>query len=500
MNETSINLALIWRLIRSRWVVLLLLAVVGGGAGAALSPVLSPGYVSTAKVLLPGNGSGSASAAVGSGETQIATSLVVLDHAADDLKWGLTGAQLANRVSAEIADGNVLVINGSGSTPDSAQKLADKVTAEYIGFAGQIISDATNATAANTQKARTAIQQKIDDANKRITAIQSSPAVNSPGPDGDQARSDLQAQQRVITDSTKDLEQLDNASETATLNATLRGANARVIQLATRPLTVAPPTLLDLVLLGAAALVVLGVFGHLVAMRMDKRLRRAQDMADAVGAPVLGILGVSPTVVPAKRSLVQRILSDDRRWVSPGSSVLDDDRARNARYQRILGRLAPDGGPTVILAVVPNDDTLALGALIDLVVVAAERGTTVALVTGVENVTERAASAADARGFGSNVTAGSEARTDSSALTIVLTQVIAAQPTVTETEPTDGALLLVEVGTRTGWELAGIAGACAGAGHPLLGLVSVVAEAARGDERSSLTTLTAGDPTMAGSA
>ena len=54
MNETSIGLALIGRLLRKRWVVFAVLAIVGACVGAASSLVLAPGYVSTAKVLLQG--------------------------------------------------------------------------------------------------------------------------------------------------------------------------------------------------------------------------------------------------------------------------------------------------------------------------------------------------------------------------------------------------------------------------------------------------------------
>jgi capsular polysaccharide biosynthesis protein len=498
MNETSINFALIWRLVRSRWVVLTLLAVVGAGLGAALSTVLSPGYVSTAKVLLQ---SSSSSEDAVTGETQIATSLVVLDRVASELPGGLTGRQLADRVTAEIADGNVLVINGAGPTPEEAQQLTDKVTNGYVGFAAQIIADTTKATASSTQQARTAIQQKIDDANKRITAIQASPAVSAIGPVGDQARSDLQQQQRIVGDATKDLEQLDSAAETAALTATLRGANARVIQLATLPVAVAPPTPLQLVLIGLAALVLLGVFGHLVAMRTDRRLRRAQDMAAAVGAPVLGIVGVNPTSVPSKPSFLRRTLFDDRRWVSPSLTVLDTDRARDVRYQRLLHRLTPDDRPVVILAVVPEGDEMALNAVIDLGLVAAAGGATVALVTEAEAVIARVTDAAERRGVESQLTAGPDAQSAAASLTILLVKVAATQPTMPETEATDAAILLVEVGTRTGWELAGIAGACVDAGQPLLGLVTVVpAEHPRTDESTGLTSLESESATMAGHA
>ena len=499
MNETSIDLALIWRLVRRRKATLLVLAVLGACVGAALSLVLSPGYVSTSKVLLQGSRNPNEVP----GETQIATSLIVLDHAADDLGWGVTGSQLQSRVSAVITDGNVLEINGAAPTPEAAQQLTDKVTSEYVNFSSQIVSDAAKASSDSTAQARTTIQQKIDDANKRITEIQTSPAITSQGPDGEQARNDLQQQQRVVADATKQLDQLDSASESAALNASLSGSSTRIIQLPTLPTSHGSPTLVQLVLGGAAALALLGVLGHLIALRTDKRLRRAQDMAESFGAPVLGIVGAA-AVQAAKPSLLGRLLHDDRRWAYRAVPVVDDGRGRDARYQRVLRRLQPSGrGAAEIVVVVPSDDQTALRALVDLAVAAAAGSLPVALVTEDEGWAGEVALVAESRGVGSGLTAGPAVPEPGSAFTIVVARVVAAQPTVPDIGTTNGVLLLVEVGTRTSWELAGIAGACVDAGHPLLGLVAVVPTDDPGTGASSgsaLSALDAADTTMAGSA
>lgn len=467
MNETPIGLALIGRLLRKRWVVFAVLAIVGACVGAASSFVLSPGYVSTSKVLLQGQRNPTEVP----GETQIATSLIVLDHAAADLNLAVSGSDLASRVSAEIASGNVLVITGSGATPLAAQQLADKITEEYVGFSTQIIADATNASNAQTDKARAALQQKIDDANKRLTEIQSSPAVTAQGAEGDQARADMQQQQRIVGDATKQLGQIDAASETASLNQTLKGANVRIIQMATLPTGQSAPTLWQLALAGAAAFVVLGILAHLIALRTDKRLRRAQDMATAAGAPMLAV------VTEARRgnapsSLVRRILGDDRRWAAEDLPA-EDVRGRDARFQRLLHRLPAGGGPAVLLAVLPAGDRLACDALVDLAVVAAAGATPVAVVTEDEELRERIAAEAENHGLGSALTAAAD-MPETSALALVVAVVAADQPIVSTTQASDGALLLTEAGTRTGWELAGIAGACGDAGQPLLGLVAVV--------------------------
>jgi len=490
MNETSIGLALIGRLLRKRWVVFAVLAIVGACVGAASSLVLSPGYVSTAKVLLQGQRNPTEVP----GETQIATSLIVLDHAAADLNLGVSGSDLANRVSAEIASGNVLVINGSGQTPQAAQQLADKITAEYVNFSTQIITDATNASNATTDKARAALQQKIDDANKRLTEIQSSPAVTAQGSVGDQARAEMQQQQRIVGDATKQLGQIDAASETASLNQTLKGANVRIIQMATLAAGESAPTLLQLALAGAVAFIALGVLAHLIALRTDKRLRRGQDMAAAAGAPVLAVV-TETRRAGASTSLIRRMLHDDRRWAAEDLPEVDI-RGRDARYQRLLHRLPTVAGPAVILTVLPAEDRLARDALVALAVVAAAGPIPVTVVTEDEELIERVASEADAHGLGSALTAADTASEGASVVFVVST-VVPDQPIVSTTQASDGALLLTEAGTRTGWELAGIAGACADAGQPLLGLVAVVPTAADGGAARRSSDMA--DPTLVGS-
>jgi capsular polysaccharide biosynthesis protein len=495
MNETSIDLALIWRLVRRRKTLLLLLLVVGAALGAASSFVLSPGYTSTTKVLLQGDRGVSEVP----GEVQIATSLVVLNHTADDLQWGVTGAQLQGSVTANIADGNVLAISGSAPTPEMARQLADKATTEYVNFSNQIISDTANASANTTQKATAAIQQRIDDTTKEILQLQTSPALNAPGPEGDQVRAQLQQWQRAVTDATKQLEQLNSTSTTSALDATLRGATARLIEPATLPESRTSPTLVQLVLGGAAGFVILGVIAHLIALRTDRRMRRAQDMASVFGAPVLGVVGTD-TRQPPPSSLIRRILHDDRRWAYHGLPVVDDARGRDARYHRLLRRLtATDDTPAEILAVVPIGDAAARGAVLDLALTAAVGPLPVALVTDDDEWAEQAQVAADERGV-ARLTAGAAVPDPGTALTFVVAPVSPDQPVLPELGETDGALLFVAVGTRTGWELAGIAGACADAGLLALGLVAVVPNDEGTGKADAAMALEPADKTLTGSA
>jgi capsular polysaccharide biosynthesis protein len=456
MNETSVDLALIGRLMRRRKIVFVMLAVIGAGLGAASSVVLSPGYVSTTKVLLQGSRSENEIP----GETQVATSLVVLNKTADDLKWGITGIQLRGRVSAAIADGNVLTISGSAPTPQAAQQLSDKASAGYLNFSSQIISDAANASSATTQQARTALQAKVDAANKRITELQTSPTLNAAGADGDQARAEMQQAQRSVSEADKQLEQIDSAATTASLDAALSGATARIIEPATLPDAPSSPTLIELILGGAVVLVLLGVLAHLMALRSDRRLRHATEMGAAFGAPVLGV--VATRAHQAQRSPLQRVLHDDRRWAYPGlMPVVDDARGRDARMRRALHKLGLGRRTGEILALVPTDDAVALNAVVDLAMAAAGSSIPVALCTDDDRLIQLANAVGAERGVGAQLSAGPIVPADRSALVILVARVVASQPTIPEAESSEGALLLVELGTRTGAELVVLAVASA---------------------------------------
>ena len=462
MNDVGINLALIGRLVRRRWPVLLVLALLGAGLGAAASLVLSPGFVSTSKVLLQGSRDEKQLPA----ETQVATSLIVLDRTADALKWGVTGSQLQSKVSA-IVSGNVIEISGAADTPVRAQQLADRATAQYIAFSTRIVTDAANASAEFAQKGRQAVQQHVDDANKRITELQASPAIAAPGPEGDQARTELQQQQQAITKASKDLEQVDQASESAALDASLGASSSTIIELATRPDAPASPTLIECIIGGALALVLLGLIAHVVALRTDRRLRSADDIAAACGAPVLGSVEAA---VPSqgRPSLLGRLLHDNRQWAYTALPVAEDDRSREARYQRILRRIESGSRRPALLVVRADDDPVAGGAVIELAISAAAGREPVALVTEDEELTARAAAAATG---GHRIVAGPTFPDAGPASILVDVRIAVARPIIPDIGPTDGALLLITMGSRTAWELAAVAGACFDAGQLVRGAV-----------------------------
>ena len=125
-TEDTARLATLGMIVRRRWRLLVALAVLGAIVGALASLLFSPGYQTSTSVLLQGPREPDELLT----ETQIAMSTVVLERASTELGWNLTGTELQDSVTAEVADGNVIAITATAETAERAQQLADQASGE----------------------------------------------------------------------------------------------------------------------------------------------------------------------------------------------------------------------------------------------------------------------------------------------------------------------------------------------------------------------------------
>src|SRR3712207_5782400 len=101
LGDDVVHLAVAGGLIRRRWRLFTLMALLGALIGFGSSFLLSPGYAASSKVLLKGQPEKGQLLA----EAQIAGSVSVLDRVADQLRWGVTGVELQRHVTADVLDG-----------------------------------------------------------------------------------------------------------------------------------------------------------------------------------------------------------------------------------------------------------------------------------------------------------------------------------------------------------------------------------------------------------
>ncbi|MGW7607605.1 Wzz/FepE/Etk N-terminal domain-containing protein [Streptomyces sp. NPDC054766] len=420
MNDDTIRLVTIGRIIRRRWRLLTILAVVGALLGYGTSLLFPPRYTTSASVLLPGAWEERELLT----QTEVATSSVVIDRAAATLHWhGVSGRDLQDQVSAKAADGNIIKISGTADTPERAQQLSDQVARQFVTFAARIVDDNTDPEAAAQLEA---LQQMVVQTNRRITDLAD---AADPGQtvESVQTRTELE---KLRTSLQEAITKLDQAGPTA------NKANMVVMGSAARPAGEAPPTRVQLVVGGALLFFLLAVIGHLTAARVSRRLRTQPEIAAALGSALLGTVdvpGARSAYRPegrGPRALIRRLLGVDVRWDIPTPQTSGDEASRQIRYRRVCARLRDQlPAPRRLLVVVPDGDEIARRAAGQLV---------------------------------------SEAGNDPM---LRVVGVSVSQPLVPDRDNESGALVVLSAGVWTAVELVGIAEACADAKHEVVGIV-----------------------------
>ncbi|MFC7303410.1 Wzz/FepE/Etk N-terminal domain-containing protein [Streptomyces monticola] len=464
MSEDTIRLVTIGRILRRRWRLLAVVAVVGALVGYGASVLFPPRYTTSASVLLSGQWEERELLTQG----QIAASSAVVDRAAAALAWtGVSGAELRDRVSATAADGNIIKISGTADTPQRAQQLSDQVAKEFVTFAARIAGDSTDPEA---EAGPEALRQKVVQTNRRITDLAE---AADPGRtvESVQARTELEKLRTALLEAMNKLDEADPASTKAGMV---------VMGPAARPTGEAAPTRLQLIVAGALLFFLLAVIGHLAAARMSRRLRTEAEIAAALGSALLGTVDVPgerrvqrPTG-RGPRAWVRRLLGLDTRWDLPAPQSSGGETGRQLRYRRVCTRLRTQlPAARGLLVVVPDGDEIAHRAAGQLVAEA-----------------------------GSDPSPGSSGR-GCPALRRVGVSV--SRPLVPDRDTESGAVVVLSAGSWTAEELAGIAEACADAGHEVVGTVvagPVLARPARPAGRSrdrAVPALAVGDGAKGGS-
>lgn len=410
------RLSAIGPLVRRRWRLLVVLAVLGALVGGGASLVLSPGYQTTSSVLLQGPRQADELLT----EAQVATSSAVLDRAAAGLSWQTTGADLKTDVTASVANGNVVTLTASADSPERAQQLADKVAAEFVRYSTQLISGATDAAAQIAQEQRETLRQQVVLTTQRVSEL-AQQAGQGLTVESVQVRTQLEGLRTSLEQAINNLNQADAATSSA---------NMVVLGTAELPSGPAAPTMTELIGGGALLFLLIGIFGHLFAARADKRLRAESEIGAALNSAVLGTVDIpeqEPEAARGFRARLRRLVRADRPWDLPELSVSADEPSRDTRYRRVFNRLGTAG--RAVLVLVPDGDAPAHRAV-----------TQLAAAAGPHNP-------------------------------LRVVDVSVARPTVPEDASAAGVLVVLTVGTRTAWELVAIAEACADADQDVLGVV-----------------------------
>lgn len=417
MVDDVVRLSFVGQVLRKRWPLLICYAVVGVLAGMGASSLFSPGYETSVSVVVQGERTEDELVT----EAVIATNQVVLDRAAEKLGWGVDGADLRGAVRANVVAGNVVEISGTARTPQRAQRLVNQMAKEYVAYSTHLISDPKASSTQVLEAERRALRKSIQETHQRIDELHEAATNAELSVDGVELRTELEGLRTALTAATEDLAEAEDVASAAHL--TVMGS-------APRPATPSPPTMLHLSAGGGILFALLGLVGHLMALRGDRRLESATEMGAALGVPLAGVAAVQPQ--RARRRLLRRKRAE--------AEATRPDSPEVRPYLRMLARLRQQAdGDLRLLVLAARDDQLAHYAVARIVQAA---GADLASLT-----------------------------------TLRVARVSPTAPEIPEHEDVSEVLVVAGIGTRRAWELAGIADACGAAGYEIAG--AVIARRAR---------------------
>lgn len=454
--------------LRRRAGVLVAAALVGVAGGAAWAITSPTPMTSTALVLLPTPALAESASSDVDTQVRIAESSDVLQRAGAALSPAVSAHRAQKLVKVDASTNQLLEISVTSTNPEQAQKLTQAAAEAYVTYVRDAGQQVTSAALADLTQRRNDLQKQLTGLTQELADTTERQKADAPGSSAALGEAQLVA---TLTAEQSDLAvQLDKVKQTIA-TGTPAGTSANgtlVVQQATAP---AGPSILKRLALwvpgtGLGALLLAAVV-ILITSRNDSRVRTRDDIADAIGSPVLASLRSRPqrsvsgwsallttyAGPPTEAWALRQVL----RGLGPGKG------------QRIPGRLDhPDSLTVVALA----GDERGMAVAPQLAGFTSSLGISTRLVptSGQELAPALWAGAADA-GDGS-----------AAELTVYLAVLDRRTPDLGTAPASDATILAVSSGSATEQELARAAVALDNAGRSIDGIV--VADPDQADKTS----------------
>lgn len=278
-----------------RRVPLLALVAVGIVGGVLVAVLQPPTFVARSSVLLAQSSVDASGTPVRDMETEvnIARSAEILAQAGAAFDPPAVPEALRGRIRVEAASSDILEVQAEAGSASRAAMEADAVASSYVNYSNDITSGQARSEIAALQERATELDQRIrqldEEVNSNIAVL-----------DGKDLTAAERLRQSALVDSLR-LQQVEQASQLSTINNRIEDARlteelsrggARVLEPARAPDQPASPRPLLDIGVGAGLGLVAGALMALTLEQCDRRLRTRDEIAEAVGAPVLASLSV----------------------------------------------------------------------------------------------------------------------------------------------------------------------------------------------------------------
>jgi capsular polysaccharide biosynthesis protein len=367
---------------RARWLVAAL--IVGGALGAAYAVTSPPAYGSTALVLLPPSAvssNGTPSRQI-STEVRIAKSQTVLAAAGRTLTPRLSARELAEHISVSGPTNDIVQVHASAADSQLVRRLADAVANSYIAYSAGALKGQSSALLAQLRTRAGALsgqirslQQEIDTTTRRIASAGASSAQGIADSSllgtlrAEQANTSVQFDQVNAS-----IRQLTAAAPSSAVGATSTAVSAipQLLQASDGPTRSSPVVwIAEMAMAGAFGATLLACIVLVGLERRDRRPRTRDEIAAAVGAPVLGSLAVGRcrTVTDWTDLLTRYRQTPTEEW-SLRKALRQVSAGGDGRTER--------GAAVLVLSITDDETALALAG--HLAVGSAKSGANTALV------------------------------------------------------------------------------------------------------------------------
>jgi capsular polysaccharide biosynthesis protein len=286
MSERALDVQAVLSILGRRRRVIVAAGLLGAVAGVLFVVVRPPLYASSASVLLPQESTGGSTTGRDMvTEARIVTSDAVLDEARTQVDPVLSRDRIAQLVTADSPSADLLHIVARGTTAGAAESLAEAVANAEVTYELEATSSLSQAAAQALENRQAELERQLAVVSQEIKRTESRLATMPP--DSSKAQALQTAHAQLIAQQTKLILDIDAVKSERSSQA--NGPGATVVQHAvpaTRPRLAVWMVVSALVFAtigaGLAACVVIAL------ARRDRRLRTRDEIADALGSPVIG--------------------------------------------------------------------------------------------------------------------------------------------------------------------------------------------------------------------
>jgi len=465
--------------LRRRRRLLVATVAIGLALGTAYVVVQPPPLTSTTLVLLHAPTNAQTNSLDVETQVRIALSATVLGAAGETVQPALTAESVEKMVDASASTEQLIEIDATSADASQAQTLSQGVADAYVAYVREAARAANSPALGDLQARAETLQAQITALQDQITSTTT--RQQDVEPDSEDGRREAQLLAGLQTEQADLSLQLDKVKDeiaTSGSEEPSASAGASVVQPATT--ATGPSTARRLLVwapLGALVCTMLAIAVLLATARRDRRVGLRDDIADAVGSPVLAAVRSRP-----------------QRSVAGWSTLLESYKATPVEswaFRQVLRGLVPAdrgqdrtgdvsaGGkmdhPQSITVVSLSADSRGLAVGPQLAAFASSLGIATRLVTAVGHdraATLWAACAADRTAPPrTGLFVGEAPAGEAIDLTIVLVVVDRRQPGLGDPPPTAATVLAVAAATATEQDLARVAVAVDDAGRRIDGIV-----------------------------